>query len=438
MNQRLRLGRIVFKPNVKALNLFSYCIIALFSTCLIALINFIQPFLLTEFLNLPQAVQGAASGSLAFWNELVIIVMVGVFGSLSDRLGRPPIYAFGFFTMAIAYCLFPIASSLNELIVFRVIFAVGAAAVTAMLATVLADYPEEEGRGKFTGLIGILNGLGIMMIVFFFSKLPFWLQNTTTSAQDAGSQTFYIICAVSLAIALLAFTGLSWFKSEHNQDKGFKALFKEGLYAAKKPKIRLAYAAAFVSRGDLAIVGTFLSLWIIQDRSQQGMNTAEALKQAGMIFGISQGAALLWAPIIGIICDRKSRVFAMALALGLAAVGYCSLGFIDTPAGTAMIMASILLGIGEISAVIASQALIGEQSDSESRGAVVGWFGMFGAIGILISTKIGGFLFDNVHPSAPFTAIGILNGLVLIYACKVLWKSNANAEVPLSESPSRS
>ena len=118
----------------------------------------------------------------------------------------------------------------------------------------------------------------------------------------------------------------------------------------------------------------------------------------------------------------------MAIALFLAAFGYISLGFVDDPASTAMIIACVFVGIGEISGVIASQALIGEQAPAAHRGAVIGVFGFFGAIGILLATKIGGHLFDQVHPSAPFVAIGIVNGLVFIAAMVV--RSGKQKNVP--------
>ena len=37
-----------------------------------------QPYLLTEFLHIPEERQGAVSGDLSFWGEVVIIVMVGI------------------------------------------------------------------------------------------------------------------------------------------------------------------------------------------------------------------------------------------------------------------------------------------------------------------------------------------------------------------------
>ena len=87
----------------------------------------------------------------------------------------------------------------------------------------------------------------------------------------------------------------------------------------------------------------------------------------------------------------------------------------------------MFVGIGEISGVIASQALIGEQAPAATRGSVVGVFGFFGAIGILIATKAGGHLFDSIHPSAPFVLMGVINAVIFLWALAVTWSEKRKA-----------
>lgn len=420
-----RLGRMVFAPGVRRLHVFSFLIVALFSTCMMAGINFLQPLLLTEYLRIPAGEQGSIAGNLVFWNEVVMLALIGVFGALSDKIGRALIYAAGFAVMAVAYWFFPRVHDVDGLLGVRLGFALGAAAVNAMLGTVMADYPSDHSRGKFTGLIGVMTGVGIMLIVFIFSKIPRWLENAGFDAAAAGRGAFAVIAAVCLCLAVLAALGLKRRGIMPLARQSLGDLMRQGIVAAKQPSIRLAYCASFVSRGDLAIVGTFLSLWIVNHSVAQGMSTPEALKRAGMIFGISQGAALLWAPVIGVICDRFNRLLAMSLALFLAALGYLGMGFIKDPVGLPMILASIVLGIGEISAVIAAQALIGREAPAATRGSVVGAFGIFGALGILLATKAGGLLFDQISPAAPFVAIGSVNALVLLVALFTWHQSRA-------------
>ena len=42
--------------------------------------------------------------------------------------------------------------------------------------------------------------------------------------------------------------------------------------------------------------------------------------------------------------------------------------------------------------------------------------GWFGAVGILISSLLGGYLFDRLGPAAPFVMIGIFQTGVFVFA----------------------
>ena len=93
--------------------------------------------------------------------------------------------------------------------------------------------------------------------------------------------------------------------------------------------------------------------------------------------------------------------------------------FVNDPAAASAIPVFVLLGIGQISAFLGSQTLIGQEAPESKRGSVVGVFNTCGAIGILVASGIGGRLFDAVGPSAPFVLVGAFNGLVLIAAVVV-------------------
>jgi predicted MFS family arabinose efflux permease len=49
--------------------------------------------------------------------------------------------------------------------------------------------------------------------------------------------------------------------------------------------------------------------------------------------------------------------------------------------------------------------------------------GFFGAVGILVISKLGGYTFDNWMPSSPFLLMALANALLLIYAfwVRVRW-----------------
>jgi sugar phosphate permease len=75
----------------------------------------------------------------------------------------------------------------------------------------------------------------------------------------------------------------------------------------------------------------------------------------------------------------------------------------------------ILLGIGQISVYLGGQSLIGQEAPAGQRGSVLGAFNVAGAIGILLITPVGGYLFDRVDPRAPFIVVGVIN-VLLVFA----------------------
>ena len=78
-----------------------------------------------------------------------------------------------------------------------------------------------------------------------------------------------------------------------------------------------------------------------------------------------------------------------------------------------------VMGVAEISAFVSSQALVGERAEPTRRGAIIGLFGVAGAIGILVGTAGGGWLFAQFGPSTPFVLFGCLNGLVCLWSLRV-------------------
>jgi len=128
---------------------------------------------------------------------------------------------------------------------------------------------------------------------------------------------------------------------------------------------------------------------------------------------------MLWVPIFGFILDRINRVTGLAIALGLAGFAYSSMMFVTSPLDFAMLPLFLVLSIGQISVMASSMTLVGQEADVETRGAVIGMNGFFGAIGILIAFAVGGRLFDSMGPSAPFVMVGVFQLFLFVLTVAV-------------------
>jgi MFS family permease len=416
----IRIGPWELVPGVKRRHFFSLLGASYFTIGLMTLVGNLQPYLFNAVLNVPGERQGTLSGNLAFYNELVFISLVSFLGAASDKLGRRPIYAFGFLVMAVAYTLYPLARDPGELLLYRLIFAVGAASVSAMLAAIIADYPLERSRGKLVGICFFLNGIGVASLVVLGGKLPQIVQSLGADPVQAGRCAYWAVAAMCFVpLVIVAFGLKPGAPAQLGKREPLLTTFLVGVRAARDPRVLLAYLSAMVSRGDLAIISTFFLLWMTQAGMAEGMSPADAQAKGVVFFGITQVVATLWAVCVIFFIDRFDRVLALAGAMVLAAASYISIGLIEHPFQGKMYFAAAFLGIGEMSGILASQSLVGQVAGERGRGAIIGMFSLFGAIGILAATKFGGMLFDTWRPSAPYLVVGIADAVLAVLALGV-------------------
>ena len=412
-------------------NMLTYYWACLLGILLQTFVPQMQPYLLTEFLHIPESEQGVVSGDLAFWGEVAIILMVGVWGTLSDRIGRRPIMALGFLIMAVGVLLYPRAESFAGLLLARLVFACGAAAFSVMLVTLIADYVADDSRGKATGMMGFFNGVGALITALVLLGLPKMFEDAGQTPVEAGHSTYWVVFALTAATGVVMWFGLAKQKGRVEHRESLLTQAREGLLAAKDKGIALAYGASFVARGNLAILGTFLALWLANYGTVElGMSRADAVARAAPVIAIAYTAALLAAPLWGFLADRVHRVTALVATLLLAFLGYGGTWLIDNPFGVGMIVCCVLIGVSEVGCIVTSSVLIAQQSPERVRGSVIGLFNLFGAIGILVASKVGGVLFDNWRAAAPFLLFGCLALLVLLWGLAV-----RSQVVPADESP---
>ena len=417
----LKFGPYWFRPGLSGGNVATVIFASFVSIAMTVYLSLIQPYVLNEIVRIPAERQGTLTGSLIAVQETVAVLLMGLVGAWADRVGRRLVYTLGFVVVAAGYLLYPMATSEVQLYLFRLLFALGLAAVPVMLSITVQDTPQEISRGKWIATNNVCQGLGILLIAtVFLGGAPARFQAAGFDPVMAGRLSLWSAAAICLLAAVVMWSGLP----RHVQGRGARVRilpqFFSGLRAGRdNPRLAVAYAAAFIGRGDLVIVGNFLTLWVTQFGIEQGMDTAAASGRAFMLFGIVQVAALAWAGIMGVIADRLNRMTALSLALGLAAVGYTLMGQLEDPLGPAAIPLALLLGVGEISVIVTGGALLGQEARASLRGATVGVFNLFGAVGIVAISGIGGLIFDKLGRGLPFTVMGLLNGALLLAALAV-------------------
>jgi MFS family permease len=431
----IRLGYIWLNEGYTRKNGLTLLFACLTGIPFLVIINFIQPYILNEMLGLPQAQQGSVSGYLAILHEIIILVLVGPFGALSDRIGRRRILVAGYIVAAFGLAAYPFADSTLGLSLIRCIYAVGAAAIVATYSVTLADYPQEKSRGKLVALAAVLNGLGIIGLAAVGGNLPALLVASGYGPVAAGQIAMVLVGAACIVSGIIIGQGLKGTDrgSSEKAKQPFLRLLWQGFGAAKNPRIAVAYASAFAARGDVVVIGTYVSLWGTQAGIADGMTAAEALARATIVFAVIQTAALLVSPIIGIMNDRINRVTALVIGMALASVGYISFGLQESPFSGPWWAIAAVLGVGQVAAILAGTTLVGQEADPKITGATLGAWSFCGAIGTMMGSFIGGILFDLWMPGAPFLLMAAANLLVMFGALYVRLRYPQDAPIVISE-----
>ena len=422
MNEKL--GPIELAPGISRFNAITYFYACFICIGVLAGMNFIQGYILTEMLAIPRSNQGTISGNLAFTQEIIAILLVAMFGMLSDRIGRRPVMVFGTLVVAIGFALYPFATSLTELFIYRAVFATGAAALSSVLAIIVNDYPQERSRGKLISVHSVLNALGVAVFAILLGRLPTVFTSNGYDPVTSGQYTMLLVAGLTFVSGLIFLRGLKGGTPEKDYNKpSVGELVKVGIESAKNPRIALAFGATLLARADVSVNGIFISLWAITSGAALGLSAGEAIKRVVVVIVITNLLSIVWAFVFGSIIDRINRVTAMVIAMSLGTVAYGSIYFVDSPLNYSNLPFFILISASAIGTVIATSSLIGQEAPMRQRGTVIGFSAFFGAVGILAATKFGGQLFDVIGPRGPFLLIAVTHATLLLAAIAVRIKS---------------
>jgi MFS family permease len=416
-----RLGFLQFAPGMDRRNAWTYLYVSLAIMPIVSFLSFSQPYVLTEIIGLPPERHGQVTGWLTTIHELVVLSLVSYVGALSDRVGRRPLYAAGTAFTALGFVFYAMASSVNDLYVGRFAYAVGLGFVGVMIAVTAADYPAEGARGKMAGITGLLNGLGIGLATALFASLPALFRGQGATSAEAGRYMLWAMAGVAVLTAFVMQWGLKGGTPSGRRSRlALTRVIQIGLRQGRdNPRLMVCYAGSFMSRADLTLVATFISLWLQRVGRNEGLDAAEAIARAGLMFALIQIASLIWAPIMGIIVDRVHRLACVMGALLLGGVGYTLLGLQDHPFGPIGFLGCVLVGMGQMSVILSVTGLLGQESPLDARGAVIGLAGFCGSLGILTTSLAGGYLFDYWQISGPIILVGLANFAIGALALKV-------------------
>lgn len=283
-----RLTRFLpFSPTTTPLQAATYLLcIALFSISFLVFLNSAVSFVITDLIGIKQNV-GDIVGNLGFVDEVTALIACPAWGLLSDRLGVRWVAVLGYAVIGISlFCFVQARSVWPSLVVFRILFAVGATATATMVTAILPsitdnnvkdevgeelrregrskkstqssrhsvamsiesdvtitperftrtisdelseaeDWDETDGKGKkpsaLAGYVGLFTGCGALVALVLFLPLPAqFSKHEGTTLAESVTYSFYVVGCVSFLVAVFVFFGLQNLNGE--EGKGWKML----------------------------------------------------------------------------------------------------------------------------------------------------------------------------------------------------------------------
>ena len=395
--------------------------------------SIILPRFLMELGGLERQHLGKVTGAMGITYDLIRIIFIGVFGALSDTLGRKTLLFAGAVVSALSYCYFACTPEMALLLginliipayIARIVIAFSMQMMSPQLLPTFFDYTLPNCRGRIASLYGATMTLGVFLAYRILGPL-----NKTLAIRD-----FILLGTwISLGVMLLTWFGVidlaparekvgwQWKKIIVATKSSFRNFSRAWPIVRKNPALLFCYAVAFVEKSDISVQVYFFMAWAVVVAQKYQMTRAEATADAAA--SISWGALMGLATFFtgGLIIDRFGRKFLLMVGLLFSGSAFVLLGFLDSPFLIGATVAIALRGFGTSAASLSTYALISDLSPKELVGTIWGGYNMAAAAGMMIVGAIAIFLFDYVGYSYPFALAGGMDLIVFIWGI-FIWK----------------
>jgi MFS family permease len=174
---------------------------------------------------------------------------------------------------------------------------------------------------------------------------------------------------------------------------------------------------AAVARADIAIIATFIILWMVYKADAVGITPVKATARGGIVMMVTSLATLFAYPVLGVMTDKVGRVTVTILGMILSAAGFLLMAATENPFSPIIFLYASLVCIGFAAANLGADTLATDLAPKNMVGGIRGGLNTMQPIGILIFLQLGGLMFDKVGYWAPFALKG---GASLICAVWIL------------------
>ncbi len=400
---------IEIPPDLRRSHFFSLYLATFFIACVTVFASFIQPLFLKQVINIPEAQAGSINSGLQNVSQVITLLLVGLIGILSDKVGRRILPVIGFIIAGAFYVAFGYAKEISLafgiasvggqvalIYLIKLIIGIGFILCYPQFITMVADYTFERDRGKGMALNGVMMSLGAFIIFGVLAQIAVKVDLLTL---------FYIIGGLAILGAFISRVGLvDRMPKEKPKKLGYKEIYRT---VSKSLSLKVSYIVTFVARADVVIIGTLIFVWVVYVAEDFGIDPVRASTKGAIVMLVMTFATFFSFPVVGVLLDRIGRIPVLIATLIIGGTGYCLMAMTENPFSPVLYIFACMIGIGFAGAVTGANTLASDASPKPILGSVMGGLNTMQPIGVLIFLQLGGFLFDKVGPWGPFALKGI-------------------------------
>ncbi|CDW84867.1 mfs transporter [Stylonychia lemnae] len=405
--------KLSVKQGVTTINIISM-IMVLFTMLQMLLfyeVSFVYFLQSEETFNLSTREASNTVGDLLFWTQVISIAFDILAGSTHDLNGRRLTIFFGFLIACSAMAVQPwIPSIYPGILITRSLIFIGLSGPGS--SPLVADYVKNKSRGTASAYIGLAAGIGVIFGMFV-------LFGMTKELSYKNSYSIAAAFALSLAVFMLFGIKDVKFEKKHVVHLPLKEKIRVKFNQIKselstKIELPLCLLGALICRMLNVISTVYINLWLSTFFGRDQESQVQAKTLSASLNGTSMTLALICTCIIGILSDKFKPSNIFIIVFGISAFGALLFTFNDKPDGIITYISVICFNIGNQTQNIAIISLLYKTVEKGTRGTIIGLSNSMSAIGILILSKLGGFLFEEISIKAPFIFVGICDALFII------------------------
>ncbi len=358
------------------------------------------PFYIERF-----GVGGREYGWMMSTYSLMQLICAPIWGLLSDRFGRKPIFSIGVIGYAIAFFLFGLADSFAMLFMARVLSGMLSSATMPTAMAYIGDHTEADEKSQAMGQLGAMVGTGVILgpimgalLAGFAISVPFFI----------GSGLAFI--AFLLVLFLLpedrqVFRARAQATKEENVEKAGVADFARDYLAVLFGPAGLLLLLIFIMSFGLANFQNMIGLYVVDKLGFDTHQVSSIWVVMGVMMIAVQGGLTGW------ISKRLSEWTIIRLGLLGGTLGFLFVSLAHNYLTTLLALAFFMLALTLISPAL--NAAISRYG-GERQGALMGLNSAMTSLGRVLGPLWGGYIYEiDVVYSFYSGAITLVVGLVV-------------------------